>query len=53
MGDTFCQPDILPNRIIGYDKLFEIKDFLLLMEVIEYLEDKILEEDLERLLRDD
>ena len=68
MGDSVCQPDILPEYVIDYDKLFEIKDFLLLMRVIEYLENKILEkeeiilrfkltiiyakEDLERLLKD-
>lgn len=67
MGDSWCEPDILSKRIIDYDKLFEIKDFLLLMDVIEHLENKILaiegiifhfeltivyaREDLERLLR--
>ncbi len=67
MGNTFCEPDILSKRIIDYDKLFEIKDFLLLMKVIKHLENKILaieeiifrfkltivyaREDLERLLR--
>lgn len=43
MGDGFCIPDILPKYIIDYDELFKIKDFLLLMKVIEYLEKKILE----------
>lgn len=46
MGDTFCQPDILSKRIIDYDRLFEIKDFLLLIKVIEHLENKISENEI-------
>jgi len=64
MGNTFCEPTF----VIDYDKLLsEIKDFSLLIKVIEYLENKILaieetiyrfnftiiytEEDLKRLLK--
>lgn len=43
MGDCCYQSDILQNRIIDYYKLFEIKDFLLLIKVIEHLENKLLE----------
>jgi len=40
MGNTFCEPTF----VIDYDKLLsEIKDFFLLIKVIEHLENKILE----------
>ena len=42
MGNIFCEPTF----VIDYDKILsEIKDFSLLIKVIEYLENKILEKE--------
>lgn len=48
MGDYYYKPDILSNRITDYNKLFEIKDFLLLTEVIEHLENILLKKEATR-----
>ena len=43
MGCCVSTPDVLPKYIVDYDELFKIKDFLLLLKVIEHLENKILQ----------